>query len=77
MKKINHDAAEMIMKACKEQTDALLYNLRSDVIEQKKRIEKQRRYCPHIIWEQDMGFKIPYCRFTNQYCNGQCFDDTL
>ena len=74
MEKTDNYAAERIMKACKAQTDTLLYNLRPDVIERKKRIEKQRRYCPHIEWEQDMGFKIPYCRFTNQYCNGQCFD---
>ena len=73
MEKANNDAAEIIMKACEEQTNSLLYNLRPDVIEQKKKLEKQRANCPYIEWEQDMGFKVPYCRKTSQYCDGQCF----
>lgn len=70
---VNNYAAEIIMKACEEQTNTLLYNLRPDVIEQKKRLEEQRANCPHIEWEQDMEFKVPYCGKTSQYCNGQCF----
>ena len=71
--KANNVAAEIIMKVCEEQTNSLLYNLSPDVIEQKKKLEKQRANCPYIEWEQDMGFKVPYCGKTSQYCNGQCF----
>ena len=67
-----NDAAEIMAKVFAQQTNALLYNLRPDVIEQKKRLEKQRANCPYIEWEQDMGFKVPYCGKTGQYCNGQC-----
>jgi len=67
-----NNAAEMA-KVFEEQTNAILYNLRPDVIEQKKMLEKQRANCPFIEWEQDMGFKVPYCGKTSQYCNGQCF----
>jgi hypothetical protein len=64
--------AEEMAKVFEWQTNAILYNLRPDVIEQKKRLEKQRVNCPHIEWEQDMGFKVPYCRKTGEYCNCQC-----
>lgn len=68
-----NDTAEIMMRVFEEQTNALLYNLRPDIIEQKKRLEKQQANCPHIEWEQDMGFKVPYCGKTGQYCNVQCF----
>ena len=70
--KFNNNAAEILMKAFEEQTNALLYNLRPDVIEQKKRIEKQRASCPYIEWEQDMGKTIPCCKLYKSNCNGQC-----
>ena len=71
--KANNNVAEMMMKVFAGQTNVLLYNLRPDIIEQNKRLEKQRANCPHIEWEQDMGFKVSYCGKTGQYCNGQCF----
>jgi len=72
IKKMND--AEMMAKMFEQQTNALLYNLRPDVIEKRKRVDEQRNNCPCVEWEQDMGFKIPYCKLTNQYCNGQCLE---
>ena len=75
MNKINSMSdAEMMAKVFEQQTNAILYNLRPDVIEKRKRVDEKRNYCLFIEYEQDMGFKIPYCKLTNQYCNGQCLE---
>ena len=28
--------------------------------------------CPDIEWEHDMGATIPFCRLTNDICDGHC-----
>ena len=66
--------AEMMAKVFEQQTNAILYNLRPDVIERRKRVDEKKNNCLYIEWEQDMGFKIPYCKLTNQYCNDQCLE---
>ena len=66
--------AEMMAKVFEQQTNAILYNLRPDVIERRKRVDEKRNICLYVEWEQDMGLKIPYCKLTNQYCNGQCLE---
>ena len=67
--------AEILMKMCEQQTNAILYNLRPDIIEKRKRIDEQRNSCQFIEWDYDMGFKIAYCKLTNRYCNGQCLEE--
>ncbi len=71
----NTNNAEMMAKMFEQQTNAMLYNFRPDVIEKRKRVDELRNSCPSIEWEQDMGFKIPHCKLTNQYCNGQCLEE--
>ena len=65
------DAAS-IAKMCAEQTSALIYNLRPDVIAYQKSKQHIIENCPFVEWEQDMCRKIPVCKKTNQYCSAQC-----
>ena len=64
--------AENIARMCAEQTSALIYNLRPDVIAYQKSKQHVIESCPFVECEQDMCGKIPVCRKTNQYCSAQC-----
>lgn len=64
--------AENIARMCSEQTSALIYNLRPDVIAYQKSKQHIIENCSFVEWEQDMCRKIPFCRKTNQYCSAQC-----
>lgn len=64
--------AENIARMCAEQTSALIYNLRPDVIAYQKTKQRVIKNCPFVEWEQDMCRKIPVCGITNQYCSAQC-----
>lgn len=68
--------AESIARMCAEQTSALLYNLRPDVIAYQKSKQHIIENCPFVEWEQDMGVTIQYCKLDNSFCNGQCFFKT-
>ena len=54
------------------QTGALIYNLQPDVFTDNKAKQQKVENCLHVEWEQDMGRKIPFCKITGEYCNGQC-----
>lgn len=64
--------AENIARMCAEQTSALIYNLRPDVIAYQKSKQHIIENCSFVEWEQDMCRRIPVCRMTNQYCSAQC-----
>jgi len=64
--------AENIARMCAEQTNALIYILRPDVIAYQKSKQHIIENCSFVEWEQDMCRKIPFCKITNQYCNAQC-----
>lgn len=66
------DDAENIARMCEEQTRALIYNLRPDVIAYQKSKQHIIENCPFVEWEHDMCGKIPFCGTTNQYCSAQC-----
>lgn len=63
---------EMMAKQCEMQMNALLYNLRPDVIEKQRRDSEFVQNCPNAEWERDMGFSVPVCSMDGQYCNRQC-----
>ena len=64
--------AENMARMFAEQTNALLYNLRPDVIAYQKQRQHIIENCSFVEWEQDMCRKIPVCKITNQYCSVQC-----
>ena len=59
-------------KLFEQQTNALLYNLRPDVIEKRRRDSEFIQNCPNVKWEREMGFSVPVCSIDGQYCNRQC-----
>jgi len=61
-----------LAKIFEQQTNALLYNLRPDVIEKRKRDSEFVQNCPNVEWEREMGFSVPVCSIDGQYCNRQC-----
>ena len=54
------------------QTNAILYNLRPDVIEKQRRNSEFVQNCPNVKWEREMGFSVSVCSIDGQYCNRQC-----
>lgn len=64
--------AENMAKMCAEQTNALLYNLRPDVIAYKKEKQRMIENCPMVEFENDMGAIISYCKLNNSLCDAQC-----
>ena len=53
---------ESIARMCAEQTSALIYNLRPDVIAYQKSKQHIIENCSFVEWEQDMCRKIPFCK---------------
>ena len=66
--------AKSMTRMFEEQTRALIYNLRPDVIVDKKLKQSTIENCPFVEWEQNMCRKIPFCKMTNQYCSAQCIN---
>lgn len=65
-------AAKTMAKLFEQQTNALIYNLRPDVIEKRKRDSEFVQNCPDVEWEREMGYSVPVCSIDGQYCNRQC-----
>ena len=40
--------------------------------QQEQAFRHFQRDCPEIEWEHDMGATIPFCRLTNDICDGHC-----
>ena len=40
--------------------------------ERERLFREYQRDCPYIEWEHDMGATIPFCRLTNDFCDGHC-----
>ena len=54
------------------QNIAILNAFNPETLAFRNKIIMLQKNCPMVEWEQDMGATVPYCKWDNTLCNGQC-----